>query len=67
MAYSVFVMIINIVLAKYLLFPDEATVLAKPVGKIYKFLTDNCVKYCVYFPVLLTSFILKNYLNIILR
>ena len=62
MAYSVFVMYINRVLSKYLLFPDEATVLAKPVGKIYKFETDNSVKYCVYSPVLLTSFILKNYL-----
>ena len=37
MAYSVFVMNINKVLEKYLLFPDEATVLEKPVGKIYKF------------------------------
>ena len=37
MAYSVFVMNINRVLEKYLLFPDEATVLAKPVGNIYKF------------------------------
>ena len=50
MAYSVFVMNINRVLSNYLLFPDEATVLANPVGKIYfnvKFLADNSVKYCV--------------------
>ena len=60
MAYSVFVININRVLEKYLLFLDEATVLAKPVGKIYKFQTDNSVKYCVYSPVLLTSFIFKK-------
>ena len=60
MAYSVFVININRVLEKYLLFPDEATVLAKPVGKIHRFQTDNSVKYCVYSPVLLTSFIFKK-------
>ena len=48
MAYSVFVMNINRVLSKYLLFPDEAKgVLAKPVGKICKFYIDNSVKYYV--------------------